>query len=125
MIKRDTDQESKPVVTYICDHCLKEMPGASIWIYYPYGHICDSYDGPSHFCSDSCVVEFQEKIKKKYGNWKSKVEKDDDRVLSSAEWRRKTKRTAPKARRVARKKTTRKPRSKKNNKTNPNSKAEE
>ncbi len=101
MIKRDTVIGEKVVATYVCDNCVKEMPGAPIIVYYPYGHINDSLDGPSHFCSDKCVVEFQEKLMKKYGSWKSAVI-DSKKVRSSDAWRKSTGKSIPKARRVVR-----------------------
>lgn len=91
----------KNVVTYICDNCVKEMPGSAIMVYYPYGHPCDSIDGPSHFCSDKCVIEWQKKEIKKFGEWKSKTEKRDSKVRSSSEWRRE--KNSPKAPGAARK----------------------
>lgn len=70
MIKRE-GKNMEEAVAYICDSCVKEMPGAPIMVYFPYGHINDSVDGPSHFCSDKCLIEFQQRITKKYGSWKS------------------------------------------------------
>lgn len=102
MIKRDTVIGEKVVVTYICDNCVKEMPGAPIIVYYPYGHINDSLDGPSHFCKDKCVVEFQEKLMKKYGAWKSDTIVASKKVRSSDDWRKTAGKTRPKARRVVR-----------------------
>ncbi|KKN19580.1 hypothetical protein LCGC14_0944370 [marine sediment metagenome] len=102
MIKREKTTGDTTVVTYICDNCVKPMPGAAINVYYPYGHINDSLDGPSHFCSDKCLVEFTAKLVKKYGPWRSKEEvRKGKRVRSSAEWR-KGGVTNPKARRVVR-----------------------
>ena len=102
MIKREKATGDTTVVTYICDNCVKAMPGAAINVYYPYGHINDSLDGPSHFCSDKCLVEVTAKRVKKYGPWKSKEEIiKSKKVRSSAEWR-KGKVTNPKARRVVR-----------------------
>jgi len=69
MIKRKLD--SIETDAYVCDNCTKEMPGLPIICYYPYGHVNDSMDGPSHFCSDKCIIEFEQKITKKYGFWKS------------------------------------------------------
>jgi len=101
MIKRETTTGEKTIVKYVCDNCVKEMPGAPVMVYYPYGHINDSLDGPSHFCSDECLVEFQKKLVKKYGAWKSKEEtQKDKKVKSSTEWRKGG--IFPKARRVAR-----------------------
>ncbi len=111
MIKRERATGDTTVVTYVCDNCVKAMPGAAINVYYPYGHINDSLDGPSHFCSDKCLVEFTAKLVKKYGAWKSKEEmKKGKRVRSSSEWRR-GKISNPKARRVVRRvrKISRKP----------------
>ena len=101
MIKRDTTVGEKIIVTYICDNCVKEMPGAPIIVYYPYGHINDSLDGPSHFCKDKCVVEFTDKLVKKYGPWKSEAI-ESKKVRSSETWRKTTGKTPPKARRVVR-----------------------
>ena len=103
MIKRDTVVGEKIVVTYICDNCVKEMPGAPIIVYYPYGHINDSLDGPSHFCKDKCVTEFQEKLIKKYGAWKS-ASIESAKIRSSEMWRKTTSKASPKARRVVRRK---------------------
>ncbi len=101
MIKKDTTSATeRVVVTYICDNCVKEMPGLTIMVYYPYGHINDSLDGPSHLCSDKCVIEFNTKLMKKYGVWKSQaIEK---KVASSVEGKAKPKVTRPKARRAVR-----------------------
>jgi len=107
MIKRDTSIGEKIIVTYICDNCVKEMPGAPIIIYYPYGHINDSLDGPSHFCKDKCVNEFQEKLMKKYGPWKSEAI-ESKKVKSSETWRKGTGKSTPKARRVVRRRIRRK-----------------
>jgi len=115
MIKRTTGAGTVEVLSYVCDNCLgkttpkdavKTMPGAPIMVYYPYGHLADSVDGPSHFCSDKCVIEFETKMLKKFGNWKSEPELGE-RVRSSAEWReiQGKKTTSPKARRVPNKKT--------------------
>lgn len=100
MIKRDTTMGEKIIVTYICDNCVKEMPGAPILVYYPYGHISDSLDGPSHFCSDKCVIEYETKMIKKYGAWKSESAEKKKKLRSSDEWRKTQKVTRPKARRV-------------------------
>ena len=102
MIKRDTTPGEKVIVTYICDNCVKEMPGAPILMYFPYGHINDSLDGPSHFCSDKCVVAFEEKLTKKYGPWKSETITEVKKVKSSDEWRKSQGMSRPKARRVVR-----------------------
>lgn len=102
MIKRDNTGGEKIVVTYVCDNCIREMPGAPIITYYPYGHINDSLDGPSHFCKDKCVVEFQEKLMKKYGPWKSAKIVAKKKVRSSDAWRKSTGASAPKARGVVR-----------------------
>jgi len=101
MIKRDTTVGEKIIVTYVCDNCVKEMPGAPILVYYPYGHINDSLDGPSHFCKDKCVIEFEEKLVKKYGPWKS-FNIESKKVRSSESWRKATGKSIPKARRVVR-----------------------
>ncbi len=101
MIKRDTTIGEKIVVTYICDNCVKEMPGAPIIVYYPYGHINDSLDGPSHFCKDKCVIEFEDKLMKKYGPWKSAA-LGGKKIRSSDSWRKSTGKSSPKARRVVR-----------------------
>ena len=102
MIKKVTDSKTrKQVVTYVCDNCIKEMPGAAIQVYYPYGHPCDSIDGPSHFCSDSCVIKWQKKEIEKFGEWKSKDDSHDHKILSSAEWRR-VQKNPPKAKRATR-----------------------
>lgn len=70
MIKRSTD--STEIATWVCDHCTKEMPGLPIRVYYPKEHINDSDSGgASHFCSDRCLIEFEQKLTKKYGFWKS------------------------------------------------------
>ena len=101
MIKKDTTTEGeRVVVTYVCDSCVKEMPGLAIMIYFPYGHINDSLDGPSHFCSDKCVIEFENKMMKKYGAWKS--ETIERKIPPSKEGRTKSRSTRPKARRVVR-----------------------
>lgn len=101
MIKRSTAQGTVELITYVCDMCVKEMPGAPIMVYYPYGHLNDSIDGPSHFCSDKCVIAFEKKMTEKYGNWKSEPLPGDEKVRSSAEWRvgKEKKVTTPKARR--------------------------
>ena len=101
MIKRDNVPGEKAVVTYICDNCVKEMPGAPIIVYYPYGHINDSLDGPSHFCKDKCVTEFQDKLMKKYGPWKSDAP-GRKKTRSSDAWRNSSGKSSPKARRVVR-----------------------
>jgi len=107
MIKKETIIGEKTVVTYVCDNCIREMPGAPILIYFPYGHINDSLDGPSHFCKDKCVTEFQEKLMKKYGAWKSAAI-DSKKVRSSDAWRKSTGKSSPKARRVVRRRIRRK-----------------
>lgn len=101
MIKKDTTTTGeKVVVTYVCDNCVKEMPGLTIMVYYPYGHINDSLDGPSHLCSDKCLIEFNTKLMKKYGAWKS--EKIEKKTPSSVEGRAKPRVVRPKARRAVR-----------------------
>lgn len=110
MIKREPTKDSKQVVTYVCDNCVKEMPGAAIIVYYPEGHINDSDSGPSHFCSDKCLVSFQKKLTTKYGEWKSSSVKEKMRA-SNEDLQSYTK-TTPKARRgqvVHRKKKTQNP----------------
>lgn len=110
MIKRETTKDSKQVVTYVCDNCVKEMPGAAIIVYYPEGHINDSDSGPSHFCSDKCLVAFEKKLTTKYGEWKSSSVKEKMRA-SNEDLQSYTK-TPPKARRSqasGRKKKTPKP----------------
>ena len=107
MIKRSATQGEVEVLTYVCDMCVKEMPGAPIMVYYPYGHLNDSIDGPSHFCSDKCVVEFEKKMITKYGNWKSAPLPEGEKVRSSTEWRADRGKT-PKARRATRKSKTHK-----------------
>lgn len=101
MIKRDKTNEDNPI-TYVCDNCLGEMPGAAITVYYPYGHINNSPDSPAHYCSDKCLVAFEAKLVKRFGPWKSKKETvDKKKVRSSADWR-KSKGIIPKAKRVVR-----------------------
>jgi hypothetical protein len=108
MIKRKSSPEE--LDAYVCDNCIKEAVGTIIMVYYPYGHINESTDGPSHFCSDKCLIEFQQKITKKYGYWKSTP---PEPVRSSQEDRKAYTRTkastgtgdSPKARRGAKKKT--------------------
>jgi len=102
MVKRDSTPGEIQVVTYICDNCVKEMPGAPIITYYPYGHINDSLDGASHFCSDKCNIVFQDKLVKKYGPWKSEKSETSKKVRGSREWRKSQGITRPKARRVVR-----------------------
>ena len=116
MIKRSTGVGPVEVISYICDNCLgknrpqdevREMPGAPIMVYYPYGHVNDSIDGATHLCSDKCVIEFAQKLIKKYGNWKSEQELGS-KVRTSNEWRAsKVKKVTdlPKARRATRKPT--------------------
>lgn len=74
-----------PTVMYVCDNCVKDIPGAAIIVYYPYGHVCDSVDGPSHFCSDFCMTEFAQKTIKKFRNWKSTSIKQEEKVKASEE----------------------------------------
>jgi len=99
---------------YVCDNCIKEMPGLPLICYYPYGHVNDSMDGPSHFCSDKCLVEFEQKITKKYGFWKStpiveKVRASEEGAKTSTRLETPTEPgDTPKARRGSKK--TRKPR---------------
>ncbi len=107
MIKRDNTDGEKIVVTYVCDNCVREMPGAPIICYYPYGHINDSLDGPSHFCKDKCVIEFEEKLIKKYGPWKSESLGGKE-IRSSESWRKSTGKSSPKSRRVVRRRRTKK-----------------
>lgn len=104
MIKRETRTTGEAeIVVYICDNCVKEMPGAAIRVYYPFGHINDSLDGPSHFCCDKCLVAFEDKLVKKYGPWKSTKPEAGKKVRSSSEWRKSRGVTPrPKARRVVR-----------------------
>lgn len=104
MIKRTQMPGMIELVEYVCENCVKVMPGAPIMVYYPYGHSADSIDGPSHYCSSKCMVEFETKLVKKYGNWKSDKSTSLN-VKSSAEWRavksKKTETTdSPKARRA-------------------------
>ena len=90
-------------------------------VYYPYSHLNDSLDGPSHFCSDKCLVAFETKLIKKYGSWKSESLAPSDKVRSSSEWRaEKNKRTPepPKARRAS--KTVRKNKKRTPKEGNPN-----
>ena len=56
MIKRTQRPGLVDVIEYVCDSCIKIMPGEAIQVYYPYSHPNDSLDGPSHFCSDQCLV---------------------------------------------------------------------
>ena len=107
MIKRSSTVGTVELITYVCDMCVKEMPGAPIMVYYPYGHLNDSIDGPSHFCSDKCIAEFEKKMIAKYGNWKSEPLPAEAKVRSSAEYREaKVKKvTTPKARRGPSRKT--------------------
>ena len=87
MIKRTRGLDLSTIVTYVCDHCIEEMPGAPIIAYFPYGHIVDSADGPMHFCSDKCIMEFMKKLTKKFGLWKSEAIAPEEKVRSSAEFR--------------------------------------
>ena len=60
-----------PDVVYVCDYCVREMPGLAIVVFYPYGHCNDSAGGASHFCSDECLMAFQRNVTARYGRWKS------------------------------------------------------
>ena len=82
MIKRD-NATTNVIAAYVCDNCVKEMPGLPVKVYFPYGHINDSIEGASHFCSDKCVIDFMQKIAKKYGFWKS--EPVEEKVKNSEE----------------------------------------
>ncbi len=72
-----------PDIVYVCDYCVREMPGLAIIVFYPYGHCNDSADGASHFCSDECLIAFQRKVTVRYGRWKS--EPIEERVRDSQE----------------------------------------
>lgn len=100
MIKRSKGTGTVDLLSYVCDSCIKEMPGEPIMVYFPFTHMADSVDGPSHFCSDKCLVEFSTKLSKKFGAWKSTGLKPEKPVKTSAEWRAERVKTpqAPKAR---------------------------
>jgi hypothetical protein len=77
---------------------MKEMAGAALILYYPPSHYSFSETGPSHFCSDRCMVMYSTKLAKQYGNWVSK-DSDVTTVRGSAEWRvGKTTKESPKIR---------------------------
>ena len=108
MIKRTQVAGTETLITYICDLCVKEMPGAAIQVYFPYSHCNDSIDGPSHFCSDACLVKFEVKMRAKYGDWRSKPLDENEKVRSSADYRKATQKKVelpPKARRAIPRKT--------------------
>ena len=112
MIKKDTTTRGEQVVvTYVCDHCVKEMPGLTIMVYYPYGHINDSLDGPSHLCSDKCLVEFQRKLMKKYGPWESETVRRKTPSSKEGKVKSRSRTRKPRSRKVVRRRThKRKPR---------------
>lgn len=108
MIKRTTGIGEVEIVTYICDFCVKEMPGAAILVYYPYGHCNDSLDGPSHFCSDTCLIKFEQKMKTRFGDYKSTPLAPEAKVRTSADYRKSRLakvEAPPKARRATKKRT--------------------
>ena len=72
---------------HVCDHCLKEVAGSPIQAYFPYGHPADSIDGPSHLCSDKCLIDYVSKLMRKYGHWRSRAVKVKENIRSSEQWR--------------------------------------
>ncbi len=79
--------KANDVTEYVCDNCVKEAAGNVIIVFYPTGHIADSDNVPSHFCSDKCLREYTDKLIKKYGNWKSTPIIAEKKVRTSTEWR--------------------------------------
>lgn len=81
MLKRNPDNLTE-IVSYICDNCVKAMPGAPITKYYPDDHV--NSGEPTHFCSDKCDLAFTKKLITKYGSYVSKA---PEPVKSSSSWR--------------------------------------
>jgi len=104
-------KQLSPNTVYICDFCIKEILSNAIMVYYPHSHCNESEEGPSHFCSDDCLVKFQKKIMAKYGKWVSRAINKKDAVPPSNEDSRSfTSSSEPpkKARRASRKNLTNK-----------------